>query len=368
MQRLAGSRVVILNALAALFVLSEVRAASYQATLLYPQGSAFLVGGSASSQVGYSDHALLWHGTPESVVDLHPAGYSNSRALAASETSQIGQAVRFDDSGTTVSSVLLWHGTAESVVDLTPSGYVNPYFTGVSSTTQVGNAALPGSPFPRALLWHGTADGVVDLTPSNYALAVVNGVSGNVQFGRGVRSNSGYEGAVLWRGTAESIVDLHPPGWDRSEVLGGSDSTQVGTARFSSGGEEQAFLWRGTAASGVNLNTPGELWYSKATAASETIQVGYGHGPNTGGLTDHALRWRGTPESMVNLHSFLQPLGIEFTLSYATSVDAEGNIFGWAYEGSQNRPYPIKWTPVPEPNAFLLTLSQVLALLGVRRR
>jgi hypothetical protein len=126
-------------------------------------------------------------------------------------------------------------------------------------------------------------------------------------------------------------------------------------------------LWRGTAASAINLNTPGKLWYSMAYAASETTQVGYGHGPITGGFADHALLWHGTPESMVDLHPFLNQLGPSFSISNATAIDAKGNIYGWARDNALNAVHAVKWSLVPEPNAALLTLGSLCALVGFRR-
>src|SRR5438045_3144139 len=51
---------------------------------------------SATQQVGYGNgpsqtHALLWSGTPASVVDLHPAAYLDSQAYGVSGGQQVGR-------------------------------------------------------------------------------------------------------------------------------------------------------------------------------------------------------------------------------------------------------------------------------------
>ena len=61
-----------------------------------------------------STHAILWAAeTSDSATDLHPTGFTSSRAYATNGKNQIGH-------GTTggYDHALLWSGTAESVVDL----------------------------------------------------------------------------------------------------------------------------------------------------------------------------------------------------------------------------------------------------------
>jgi hypothetical protein len=88
-------------ALVVLCALTEIHAAQYSATLLHPLSayrSSYAADVSGSSQVGYghetsilgNDHALLWSGTAESVVDLNPPGFTYSRAWGVSGSSQVG--------------------------------------------------------------------------------------------------------------------------------------------------------------------------------------------------------------------------------------------------------------------------------------
>ena len=86
-----------------------------------------------------------------------------------------------------------------------------------------------------------------------------------------------------------------------------------------------ALLWKGTAASAVNLNPLG-FSYSEAHVVNVgeepafAGQVGFGRG-----LAEHALYWRGTAGSVTNLHSFLPA---DSVTSRAYSINSTGDIVG----------------------------------------
>src|SRR6185369_12349494 len=116
--------------------------------------------GTGYSFAFFHDHALLWNGTPESVVDLHPTNMEYSRALAVSGSTQVGYAQLPNTGPDLIAHALMWHGTAASVVDLHPAGFQNSFAVGVSGNTQVGY----GDPLPQeiykvhAILWNGTPE------------------------------------------------------------------------------------------------------------------------------------------------------------------------------------------------------------------
>jgi hypothetical protein len=85
-----------------------------------------------------------------------------SEAVAVSGNSQVG--VGF---GGAISSrhALLWHGTAASVIDLHPPMYYDIYASGVFGETQVGYGRVTENSRFHALLWNGTAASVIDLHP-----------------------------------------------------------------------------------------------------------------------------------------------------------------------------------------------------------
>jgi hypothetical protein len=173
-----------------------------------PQWSAEVRGMDEWSQVGNLFGAVLWRGTPESRVDLQPAGATNSGAGAVRGNIQVG-AVRVQPD---IWHAALWHGSPESFVDLHPpgarsstAGATDGVLQGGSSHWQVGSLN-----WARATIWNGTAESFVVLGPADFA-SVVNGMAPGVQVGHVLFPGQGYR-AFVWHGTAESAMNMHPPG------------------------------------------------------------------------------------------------------------------------------------------------------------
>ena len=81
-------------------------------------------------------------------------------------------------------------------------------------------------------------------------------------------------------------------------------------------------------------------------------------------FTERALLWRGSAESVVNLHAFL-PTG--YTASSAGDIDAAGNVYGWARDnGGVQR--AVVWAVVPEPTGMAAFLAPAACLLLRNRR
>jgi hypothetical protein len=184
-------------------------------------GDSEALGISGTSQVGWGrssvtspNHALLWHGSAESVVDLHPSEFLHSFGRGVSGSIQVGggyseRLPAHPAIGLNIHA-LLWTGTAESVVDIHPAGFDYSEALAVSGNVQVGfgGTATPANS-DHALLWRGTAESVVDLHPPGFQFTAAQGVSefGQVGYGNGIVTD-GRPHALLWRDTAESVVDL----------------------------------------------------------------------------------------------------------------------------------------------------------------
>lgn len=104
-------------------------------------------------------------------------------------------------------------------------------------------------------------------------------------------------------------IDLHPSGFISSEALGVSGGQQVGVGT-TEGDKDHALLWRSSAASVVDLLPSRGI---KATATCGGQQVGYGGGFSGGGR--HALLWRGSAASVMDLH----PSGFTDSEAHSTS-------------------------------------------------
>ena len=197
-------------------------------------------------------HALLW--TSRGLVDLNPGGFLASSGTATDGGQQVGFGAPTGSIGiglTIYGSVaiygnhaLLWGGTAESVVDLHPvSGYDTTSANGVGGGQQVGWGGAYGS--EHALLWTGTAESVVDLHPSGFSRTIAQAVAAGQQVGWGTTAD-GVTHALLWNGTAGSAVDLHiflPAGFTGSSASGIDASGSIIGSATDAKGVVHAILW-----------------------------------------------------------------------------------------------------------------------------
>jgi hypothetical protein len=113
-------------------------------------------------------HALVWSGTAESAVDLHPTnllGFEQTTATGVSSGQQVGYGNVLVDEGVGRSHALLWTGTADTALDLHPvnlSQFTDSLATATNGNYQVGAGASLTQP-AHALLWNGTAESAIDL-------------------------------------------------------------------------------------------------------------------------------------------------------------------------------------------------------------
>ncbi|HYE15968.1 MAG TPA: hypothetical protein VD968_16115, partial [Pyrinomonadaceae bacterium] len=202
------------------------------------------------------ERAVLWSGTSASAVNLNPDGFYRSFAKATDGVRQVGYGggpatggcYFYTDYGYSCGShALLWSGTAESVVDLhPPTDFYYSAAYGIHGNQQVGwgyfskyiigYGRMAGN---HALLWSGTAASVVDLHPKfagTIGDSVALGIFGGQQVGW-TESSGALSGqslahsvphATLWLGTAESAVDINPPGFEGSVAYGTSGTQHVG--------------------------------------------------------------------------------------------------------------------------------------------
>ncbi|MDQ2987241.1 MAG: hypothetical protein M3R13_11095 [Armatimonadota bacterium] len=315
------------------FILAVCANAQWTVVNLNPAGSSQSVayGVSGGQQVGYAYgfRASLWSGTAESWVDLHPAVATESNARCVGDGQQVGYA-RVDD----VRRASLWSGTAGSWVNLNPAGATYSEAHGVGGGQQVGRADV-GS-VGRASLWSGTAGSWVDLHPAGASQSTAYGVDGGKQVGWVILG--GVQRASLWTGTAGSRVDLHPAGATYSEARGVHGGYQVGSTHEATFVTTRAALWSGTAGSWVDLHPAGAT-YSIAYGVDGGQQVGDAFV----GSNFRASLWSGTAASWVNLDEFLSA---SFASSEARGVWHDGAftyVVGTGFNVTTNRSEALMW-------------------------
>jgi hypothetical protein len=151
--------------------------------------------------------AVLWHGTAQPRVDLHPPGPSTSIATSIRLDMQVGQVnYPFDDF-----RAALWRGTPESFIDLNPPGAIRSSAAATDGILQGGVSYWPESPWsPRATVWSGTAESFVVVGPPGRH-SQIRGMAPGIQVGEVLFPGFGTR-ASIWHGTPESWTDMHPPG------------------------------------------------------------------------------------------------------------------------------------------------------------
>jgi len=206
----------------------------------YDTNGTYIAGSGGSPQ-----HALLWNiGHLKTPVDLNPAGDAYSEAYVVRGTAQAGYAF---SSSTNTSHAVLWHGSASSAVDLTPSTVLSAYATGLGNQSEVGCGTLVGMTVTHALLWHGTAASMVDLQPTGFNDSCARAAHGNVQVGYGHISGTGVIHALLWKGGANTAVDLQqylPNTFTSSEAYAIDSAGDIlGSAYSTSTASWHAVVW-----------------------------------------------------------------------------------------------------------------------------
>jgi hypothetical protein len=168
----------------------------------------------------------------------------------------------------------------------------------------------------------------------------------------------------MWVGSAASMVDLHPSGFDYSYAHGTFDNgdnifSQVGYgAGQSTGDNAHALSWKNTAASVVDLHPLTGFTESYAFGTNGTQQVGHGI-TDTGAA--RALLWSGTAASRVILHPTTG-----FTETWANAIFGNRQV-GYGYGSSTgDNTHALMWTGTAASRVDLnpagFTFSEALAI------
>jgi hypothetical protein len=237
-------------------------------------------GGWGYSMSGGGVHALVWNGSSTSYADLNPSGYMFSYCLGVDNGEQVGYAQN-QSYFVTASHAMCWHDSAASAVDLHPVwSYGFSRAVGCRNGEEVGYVSSLAYPdgdaagyhtTSHAVRWAGTASSAVDLHPAGYDASEATCTSGTQEGGWGyIAVGTTHQHALLWSGDAANVVDLHPGSYTDSRVTALIGTTQVGEGWIGAAGGatsvRHALLWSGTAASVVDLNQYLPAGYANAVA------------------------------------------------------------------------------------------------------
>jgi hypothetical protein len=208
------------------------------------------------------ERALVWtENGPDLVgVELHPSNWQKSVGMACGDGQQVGYGSQ--DFSKDPTRALLWSGSPESMVVLTaPDPELEAMAHGVAGGVQVGCVGSAGR--PHACLWRGTTDSFLDLHPE------APGIVGTEAWGIGDGQQVGAawddemrQMAALWSGSPGSFVSLAPQGFVRSRASRCARGFQAGWVGTEGRGMLlRAALWNGAADDYLDLQAfLGDPW------------------------------------------------------------------------------------------------------------
>ncbi len=238
-------------------------------------------------------------------IVLHPPGAYRSEAYGVSLSGVSGYIEAGDDPN--IDGASLWPSRVRPLILLTPQGWTWSRIDGADGAVQGGYVLYfqDGVFETHAALWSHTTESFIDLDPGPpFHCSSVTDVCSNQQVGNVCHPSGQSHAAVWFNGDPKSVIDLHPAGAGWSWALATDGYRQGGRAAMQ--GTIVAVLWKGTAASAVVMHDPG--------GSFKTSQInGMAPGAQVGSallfqpLRDHAILWRDTPESWIDMHPSFHP-------------------------------------------------------------
>jgi autotransporter-associated beta strand protein len=274
-----------------------------------------------SGITGGVSQALYWPTAQSTPTNLTPSIASDSTALAINNGAEVGSATI---TGSGYVHAMLWHGTAGSYVDLhtpLPSSLTDSTAAAISGTQIVGTAYNTGGT-AHAILWPTAGMQYIDLTPSGYAGADGEATSGSQQAGD-VFGADGNPHAATWFGTANSYVDLQaflPGGYVSSTAYGIDSAGRIVGVAYNANSVATAVLWTPVAANLVWVGgLSGNAWDVNATKNWLDSATG-GSRALFSNLDNVTFTDAGASSGSVTLYAAVQPGSVTLTMTSASSA------------------------------------------------
>ena len=287
-------------------------------------------------QTRYCRRAVYWANVTVAPVKLKAFDSSCSDVRGMSGARLVGAASRFRN-GSNYSQAMVWDDAADGSHTISMNGFENSWANAVHRDKAVGEASgMATGGYLHAVLWDIRKNTIVDLNGRGHLESAALATNGNEQAGWASDEYGEGAHAMLWSGSDQRAIDLNPDFFGSSYAYAIDAGSEVGVGIIRN--VSHALLWHGYAAGAVDLN-PAAFVESYATGVSGNRQVGYAIRSD---LSAHALVWSGRASAYIDLQQFLPP---PLTQSYATSIDAEGDIGGYA-TAADGTPHAIIWRPV----------------------
>lgn len=274
-------------------------------------------------------------------------------AVTGMKFGQVFGAFQFPDAP---SSAAVWDVNSGTATNPHPAVLYSSETIGVNGSGWIIAGDSLGQ--PRKHLYIDSSGMPVDFTPTGeYDKSVVTGAYLDTQFGwvRSTPSNPrpenpyGVSNAALWKGTPGSFVNLHDRARLHSSwVTAVSDQSQAGIGTIGNGSIEHALMWRGSSRTLIDLHPlsplgsayPPPFESTQAWAVDWTAVVGMAmFKPASEQAVPHAILWNGSHSNYVDLH----PDG--FSRSYARGVNGKTQV---GYGSTGKFAHAIVWNGSPE--------------------
>jgi hypothetical protein len=277
------------------------------------------------------------------ILDL-PKGRTRTRAMGFAGADVLGSA----EAGRVAARQCLWVGGRPELVD-EPKGF-DPW--AACAGQLVGRVVVKGKDRATLVERRDGSRTLVDLHPAGYATSVAHGCAGGRQVGYGQRAGqkqmSPLERALLWSGSAQGVVELRGPDPELQTraLAAADDGVQVG--EYGRNWGCHAAMWRGSSESMAQLHPepprgyPPDSQVSSARGAGDGQQVGVLAWKKTqlAEPVSRAALWTGSAASFVDLtprdlkHAAAEACAAGFQVGWATRIDLNKGLRATLWRGS----------------------------------
>jgi hypothetical protein len=270
--------------------------------------------------------AILWDWKRDTYVLLNRSGEIGFTAWDINEKYIVGTK---EPTLNTQRHALRWDIETGNITDLHPSGYSESKATSVWDGYTVGYA-IGDLGNTRAIRWNNETGESRDISPYKDGYAFARAVNGLYTVGWYNNTDFPEFHAVIWDNSTGEFFDLHPSGHRTTIATGVSDEYTVGTS--GSLGESRALLWHNSTRHMTDL-TPSDFRSAEAHDTNGHQTVGSGgvmdgnYLSSTEGDYAHALLWDNANAECIDLHPVFGSTYIDYASS-AGGIDINGNISG----------------------------------------
>ncbi len=364
--KLTMTRLTVLAASLLVAGVCHAQSASYQFSTLASVGNDYSAAYAINDlgQVAGISHnaanqtrATLWNSGV--ATDLGTFGGNSSYALAINNA---GVVAGSSAAVGVIRHATVW-GSGGSATDLGTMGADRSVVFGINDAgVMVGDTRNNAQDHMRAALWsNGSSTDLGTLGGSNSSAYAIN--MAGVAVGTSSTSGDAASHAVIWQNGVISDMGAGAGVYDNSDATAiNASGTIVGDVFNADNSLSHAAVWHNGVL--LDLGAPdGEVSYGGAINNAGLVVGGI-----TQGAGIHATLWNGS--TAVDLNKYLDPSAVAagWTLAFASGINSDGSIVGYATNDQLNVTRGFVLTAVPEPETYAMLLAGLCLVGGLTRR